>query len=427
MKQQNKIPERWGVVKFGEVFNFIKTYPFPRDYLTEGEEGIKYIHYGDIHAKFKNLIVNVESEKIPTLKDKILVKNGDSFLKDGDLIIVDASEDYEGTGKCIELKNVGNKKIISGLHTFALRDINKRIVDGFRGYLLKHPVTARELRKKATGFSVYGISKDTLSNLDLFIPSKEEQQAISKILSEVDLELDIIDKERKTTEKLKKGIMVKLLENPSWKKVRLGEIIKIIGGFAFKSEDFMSAGKNVIPLIKIGDLQNGLILYNERTSYVKQELYDKLPDFQLSKGDVLIALSGATTGKISAVREENLPALLNQRVGKFKIKDDFKIISEYFYQLSQSNDFIKFILKNIGQSAQGNLSPSDLEKIEIPLPSIEEQKKISSILSTIDKEIELENKRKNKVERIKKGLMYDLLTGNKRVNIENVLKIGGGK
>ncbi len=195
-----------------------------------------------------------------------------------------------------------------------------------------------------------------------------------------------------------------------WEVVRLGDYIDMYSGYAFKRQDFLSDKSNGTPIIKIGDLQKGSIIIDEETDYVSKDFYEKLPDFQLHHGDVLIALSGATTGKVSVVDKDLCLALVNQRVGKFKILSPEKVTQEFFYYLSQSDTFKKFVFRNIGQSAQGNLSPNQIKNSEILLPPIPEQKKIAKVLLTIDQAIEEVNEAIAKTERLKKGLMQELLT-----------------
>ena len=118
------IPEDWEVKRFDDIFEFHSTNSFSRENLTdnETESKVKNIHYGDIHSKFKNGILNCKEEKLPFIKDELLLNKNLNFVQEGDLIIADASEDYEGVGECVEVLNVGENKIVSGLHTFIARD-----------------------------------------------------------------------------------------------------------------------------------------------------------------------------------------------------------------------------------------------------------------------------------------------------------------
>jgi len=195
-----------------------------------------------------------------------------------------------------------------------------------------------------------------------------------------------------------------------WQTLRLESCIDVYSGYAFRTQDFSTDNKDCIPVIKIGNLQNGLVVFDEKTSYVQKDFYNRLPEFQLHHGDVLIALSGATTGKIAVVNKDMRPVLVNQRVGKFRILDTNMIEKRYFYYLAQSITFKTYVLRNIGQSAQGNLSPNQIKQADINLPPLPEQRKISKILSTVDKAIEKVDEAIEKTERLKKGLMQELLT-----------------
>jgi len=101
-----EIPQEWEIKKFDEIFEFLITGTNPRSDLGNSGD-IQYIHYGDIHTKWQS-ILDCNSEEIPWISKTKVEKV--PHLKDGDLIITDASEDYEGSGTSILLKNVKNKK-----------------------------------------------------------------------------------------------------------------------------------------------------------------------------------------------------------------------------------------------------------------------------------------------------------------------------
>lgn len=96
--------------------------------------------------------------------------------------MVDASEDYEGSGTTILLKNIKNKKIVSGLHTIALRNIDENIAFDFRAFLTSIPFVKRQIIAYVNGISVYGLSKKDLKKIKIPLPPLSEQQKISKIL-----------------------------------------------------------------------------------------------------------------------------------------------------------------------------------------------------------------------------------------------------
>ncbi len=107
----HEFKEGWKESKFKELFNFIPTNSFSRANLNDNSGEVRNIHYGDIHKKFP-LVLDCGKEEIPYVNGDVNVDNikNDSYCKDGDLIIADASEDYEDIGKAIELKNLGKKR-----------------------------------------------------------------------------------------------------------------------------------------------------------------------------------------------------------------------------------------------------------------------------------------------------------------------------
>ena len=105
-----------------EFLSFYSTNSLSRSNLNYENGNIKNIHYGDIHTKFPS-ILNCEDEEIPYINldvDMSKIKE-ENYCKDADLVIADASEDYNDIGKAIELRNVGNQKIVAGLHTHGPR------------------------------------------------------------------------------------------------------------------------------------------------------------------------------------------------------------------------------------------------------------------------------------------------------------------
>ncbi len=202
------VPKDWEVKRLGEVFNFLKTYSFSRKNLDEYSE-INYIHYGDIHKKYK-FHLDLDKEELPKISD-ILFKGEIEYLKNGDLIVADASEDYKGIAENIEIKNINNKKVVSGLHTFALRDKNNFFMNEYKGYILYNQDVKRKIKRIATGISVLGISKKEFSKILIPLPPLKEQEKIAKILSTWDRAIEKQEELIKAKERLKKGLMQKEL------------------------------------------------------------------------------------------------------------------------------------------------------------------------------------------------------------------------
>lgn len=207
------VPESWEIKTFSEIFEIVKTQSHSRNKLTDEKTDTKIlnIHYGDIHAKFKDNIVDLELEEIPYIIDEHVNENKNKFLRDGDIVIADASEDLIDIGKCIELKNVKNKNIIGGLHTIVARDKDNLIQNGFGAYIFKNKYVSNEIMLIATGLSVYGISKGNLLKMLMPIPPAQEQVEIAEIMDRCNKKIFYHQKKKQTLTDLFKTLLHELM------------------------------------------------------------------------------------------------------------------------------------------------------------------------------------------------------------------------
>jgi type I restriction enzyme S subunit len=201
----------WEEKKFGEVFSFRTTNSFSRDNLNYEDGKIKNIHYGDIHTKFATLF-DVTKELVPFINLDINLQRiaEDNYSKEGDLIIADASEDYEDVGKCIEVVNLNGEKVLAGLHTILARPDLHNMSIGFNGYLMKSEKIRLQIKTIAQGSKVLSISSKRLAELNIVIPKIPEQQKIANFLTAIDTKIDQLTKKQTLLKQYKKGVMQKL-------------------------------------------------------------------------------------------------------------------------------------------------------------------------------------------------------------------------
>ncbi len=191
-------------------------------------------------------------------------------------------------------------------------------------------------------------------------------------------------KVKKTMDELLQEALVPEEEQPyevpeNWVWVKFGTVAKLINGYAYKSSDYVEQG---IPVVRISDIKN-LIINLTQAVKVPTDLYNE--KFIISHGDLLIAMSGATTGK-TGIFIANEKALQNQRVGNIKEVDNRLLVrgyKNYFIKKSKNQ-----ILKLAYGGAQPNISGKMIEDIDFPLPSLNEQKRIANkverLLNKID-------------------------------------------
>ena len=202
-----KVPVGWGVKRVDALFDFYPTASYSRSMLSDSGD-CKYIHYGDIHTRFETFL-DISKETLPYI-NKDMVKKF-VYIEDGDIIISDTSEDYEGVGKLVEIVNIGDSKVISGLHTLLIRPKTDELMNGFKGYLFNEERVRLEFLKNVTGIKVYSISKNSLANVLLPIPPRDEQIQIKNKLDSFNKELCNSKDKIKSLERLKKSLMQNLL------------------------------------------------------------------------------------------------------------------------------------------------------------------------------------------------------------------------
>jgi type I restriction enzyme S subunit len=268
--------------------------------------------------------------------------------------------------------------------------------------------------------------------------SLQEQKAIAQILSTLDSAIQKVDEIIAKTERLKKGLMQKLLTKgighkefkdteigkipKEWEVVKLGD--KKITEDIFYGITAKAVEKDTgLRMLRTTDIKNYSVDWNNLPFCEITEKRNAIGKYLLKKGDLIVARAG-TVG-ISVLVEKDFDNII---FGSYLIKVKLKsnVDPKFIHYFFQSSLYWRHLQKAQG-STMKNINLPLLSSLQIPLPPIPEQRAIAQILSTINKKLELERKRKEKLEKIKKGLMNDLLTGKKRVNVEKVLALGGEK
>jgi type I restriction enzyme S subunit len=175
-----------------------------------------------------------------------------------------------------------------------------------------------------------------------------------------------------------------------WTISSLKHFVEIISGYAFKSEDY--SNDQGVPIIRIGDISNSVDVYNAKKA--KPKNLEELDRFIIKRGDLLLAMTGATIGK-NCMYETNEISYVNQRVGLLRGKNS--LTQYYLKYFIDTPLFREFISLTCSGSAQENISTSQVGGLQFPLPSIEEQTKIAQYLDTQTAIIDLLIQQKEKL------------------------------
>lgn len=212
-----------------------------------------------------------------------------------------------------------------------------------------------------------------------------------------------------------------------WKEYKLGEIADITPGFAFKSLDFGQKGEKVV---KIKDITPPIINLTD-CEHVDLDKYDKskLRRFLIKQNDYVVAMTGATIGKIGKLKVDG-HAYINQRVAKINAKEG--VCADFVYYALCEDSFQLFVQNNIdSNSAQENISASSLGRFSIFLPSFTEQKRIASILRSLDDKIDLLHQENKTLEAMAETLfrqwfIEEVKEDWKEGTLDDILSVKGG-
>ena len=169
----------------------------------------------------------------------------------------------------------------------------------------------------------------------------------------------------------------------SWPRIKLRELITLTGGHAFKSGDFEAIG---IPLIRIGTANSGTFKTSEFV-FLPQEYKFKYSKYLVNPGDLLITLTGTVGkgdyGNVCEATDGYDSYLLNQRVAKINI-NSIDLSKRYLYLFLATPEVKKNLTSLSRGVRQANIKNEDILDLEIPLPPLDEQKRIAAILDKAD-------------------------------------------
>lgn len=302
-------------------------------------------------------------------------------------------------------------------------------------------ISKEQLLKKASGSTFLEISPNNVKSIQIPLPPLDEQKAIATALSDVDALIQSLDALIAKKKAIKQGAMQELLTPPhstssgqaqkggkrldgfsgEWVEKKLGDLIhEFQNGFGFSAQGYREKGVPIITMAQIG-LQGQFQLNTNKVNYWAKSELNHLKDFILNKGDLIMSMTDVTPNKNLIGRmtiiEKDGPFFLNQRVGHLRINKELvdPVILKHLSNMRQWRNYSKAIA-SLG--VQSNIGTSDIKNGLFTLPSIQVQKAIAKILSDMDLEIESLERKKKKYEKIKQGMMQELLTG--RVRIVNV-------
>ncbi len=373
---------------------------------TKNDFGFGDSHFITYMNVFKNNIAKFE------MTEKVKISNNEKQNKVnyGDIFFTTSSEVPQEVGMTsIWLFKTNNVYLNS--FCFGFRITINNVLPIFLARYLRSENIRKKITILAQGSTRFNLSKKEVMKLSINFPEINEQQKIGDFFSKLDRQIELEEQKLEKLEEQKKGYMQQIFsqelrfkdengnEYPEWEDKKLLNVIAIQNGYAFKSNLFSEKG---MPIIRITDINKSTV--KKGTVYYPESI-EINERFKIKQYDILIAMSGATTGKVGKYISEK-PSLLNQRIGKFVMKKGTD--NNFMFTYLNSLYFKKELSKLLVAGAQPNISSQDIENINLFIPINEEQRKIGEFFNEIDELMEKQSSKIAVLKQRKKGFLQKM-------------------
>lgn len=365
------------------------------------------LNLGDV-ARVTNGKTNSQDAVIdgyyPLFDRSVLIKKSDKFIFDGEAIIL------PGEGAEFIPRYFSGK---FDLHqrAYAIFSDNEKVYSPYLYYFL---FANRDVfAQTAVGSTVKSLRLPIIQKVSVNIPPLEEQKRIAEILQSVDAEIQKLDLLISETEKIKKGLVIKLFSDQQNNyKYKIGDISEVTSSKRVMVSDYVDSG---VPFYRSTEIiKKSKNIPVTDPYYISQEQFDSFKNRfgAPEKGDILVTAVG-TIGDVYLVQKETFYFKDGNTIWIRKIKD---VVSPEYLRMILASTYYREKLNSVaGGSNQKALTIQKMESVEVPIPSIKEQQRLVEILSSIEEKTDIQVLLRQLLTKLKIGLMSDLLSGKVRV------------
>lgn len=413
------IPVDWKLQTFDETFRVISNNTLSRENLNNRGGAVRNIHYGDILTKFPE-VLDCNEEEIPYVNELSLLSSSTQLLQDGDIVVADTAED-ETVGKVIEVQNLGDSKLVAGLHTIPCRVKKGDFAPGWLGYYMNSDLFHNQILPYITGIKVSSISKGAISKTLILVPPFDEQEKIVQSLNKIQLLMTTETKVVNKIKLVKNGCLSKMFPQKddtvpkmrlpgfteAWEQRKLGELAEIVGG-GTPSTSVDSYWDGDIDWYAPAEIGEQIYLESSQRKITEEGLTKSSAKI-LPIGTVLFT-SRAGIGKTAILLKEGCTNQGFQSI----VPNKEKLDSYFIFTRSEE-------LKRYGETVGAGstfveVSGKQMANMELMMPkTMPEQQQIGEYFANLDHLITLHQCKCDKYSNIKKGMMSDLLTGKIRL------------
>jgi type I restriction enzyme S subunit len=393
----------------------------PRRKLVQGEQ------YSFIPME----ALSTDSPNVTSIQRRVWGRSSGSKFQNGDVLLARITPSAEN-GKTA-LVNLPDARGFGSTELIVLSPKKGGIEDSrLLYYLVKFEKIRKQAIQRMTGSTGrQRIPPEALDDILCPVPPEPEQRRIASVLSTVDEVIQKTDEIIEQTQRLKKGLMQKVLttgightrfkkteigEIPEeWSVVTVGQVCDVRGGKRLTKGHALVEGATDHPYIRVVDFRDGTVDASA-LKFISDSTFKLISRYTISSDDVYLSIVG-TIGLAGSVPIELSGASLTENAAKLcNLRD---ISKEFLSYLLNSKVVQRQIRSLLGKTSQPKLALFRIKKLLLTLPSLGEQKQIVSLLSAADQVLTQERGRKHQLEQLMKGLMQVLLTGRVRVKVKS--------
>jgi type I restriction enzyme, S subunit len=420
MKLENlDLPKDWQVKPIREAYSFTKK---PRDLSISSNDSVPFLRMESI--PLGHMLVSAFEARLGS--------DLTSGVENGDLLVAKITPSFENGKQAIV-----NWKKSFGFATTEVIPIQE--IEGvsdkfFLFHLLFHPAIRSDLAGKMDGTTGRKrLSKEVFGSRLIPLPPLAEQRKIAGVLGLVQRALEQQERLIALTTELKKALLHQLFtqglrrEPPkqteigpvpqSWEVVELGSVISLFAGYAFKSED--SVKESNTQLVRMGNLYQNKLDLTRSPIFHPDQFAQKHLRFVLKAGDLIMSLTG-TSGKEDygftvELKPVSRTLLLNQRIARIDITSE-KLTRAFVLYFLMSRKFLDHLYPTAKGMKQANLSTHAMKRLKVPVPCRDEQREIANCFRTIDRRIEVHQRKAELLSALFRTLLHQLMTAQLRVH-----------
>lgn len=398
------IPKDWEIKKVHLLGDFKKGRGISKSEILD--KGLQAVRYGELYTNY-----NIYFEETVSFVSKKSAENSKE-IKKGDILFTCSGEDRTEIGKAISFQ--GNKETYAGgdLAIFTPNSIKSL----YLSYYMNSSFAIRQKRGLSQGYSIVHIYPEQLSQVEVLVPPKREQENIVSCFVNWDTSIEKLNSLIKAKQQQKKALMQQLLTgkkrlpgfNGIWREFHLSDIAKRVNRKNTELND------NVVTI----SAQKGFV--KQEDFFTKRVASSTLENYTLvKKGEFCYNKSYSNGYPMGAFKrlDDFDKAVVTTLYICFGLRDN--VNSDFINQFFEAGRMIQGLMRiaQEGGRAHGllNIGLSDFFALKLQLPSLQEQDAIAEVLETADAEIQLLEQKLDLLKLQKKGLMQQLLTGKKRL------------